>query len=316
MRFLLREPLVHFLLLGALLFALDAWLRPVPVADAGGEIVVSEGRIRNLAQGFRRTWQRPPTRTELEGLIQDYIREEVLYREAIALGLDQDDTIIRRRLRQKMEFVSDNAAALTTPGDQDLADWLAAHPDAFRTEPQATFAQIYLDPRRHGERLDADARQLIDQLNRPAQSDQAALATGDGLRMLDPRYDDLAQSEVARLFGAGFARALFEQPVGPWVGPIDSGYGSHLVQLESMTPGGVAAMEDVRPLLEREWANAKRKAVGEAMYAELLAKYQVTVNLPQGLNEGLSEASAGTEPETPAATGNASPIQSPRTATP
>jgi hypothetical protein len=266
--------LLHFLLLGALLFALDAWLRPVPVADAGGEIVVSEGRIRNLAQGFRRTWQRPPTHTELEGLIQDYIREEVLYREAIALGLDQDDTIIRRRLRQKMQFVSDNAARLATPGDQDLADWLAAHPDAFRTEPRATFSQIYLDPRRHGERLDADARQLIDQLNRPGQSGQAALATGDGLRMLDPRYDDLAQSEVARLFGAGFARALFEQPVGPWVGPIDSGYGSHLVQLESMTPGGVAALEDVRPLLEREWANAQRKALGEALYAELLAKYR------------------------------------------
>ena len=316
MRFLLREPLVHFLLLGALLFALDAWLRPVPVADAGGEIVVSEGRIRNLAQGFRRTWQRPPTRTELEGLIQDYIREEVLYREAIALGLDQDDTIIRRRLRQKMEFVSDNAAALTTPGDQDLADWLAAHPDAFRTEPQATFAQIYLDPRRHGERLDADARQLIDQLNRPGQSDQAALETGDGLRMLDPRYDDLAQSEVARLFGTDFARALFEQPVGPWVGPIDSGYGSHLVQLESMTPGGVAAMEDVRPLLEREWANAKRKAVGEAMYAELLAKYQVTVNLPQGLDGSPGESGGRPGTATPPETGNAGAIQSPRTAKP
>ncbi len=122
LRTLLREPLLHFLLLGALLFALDAWLRPAPIADSGGEIVVSEGRIRNLAQGFRRTWQRPPTRAELDGLIQDYIREEVLYREAVALGLDQDDTVIRRRLRQKMEFVSDDAAALETPSDQDLAD--------------------------------------------------------------------------------------------------------------------------------------------------------------------------------------------------
>ncbi len=159
LRSLLREPLLYFLLIGVLLFAMDAWLRPAPVAGAGRlEILVSEGRIRNLAQGFRRTWQRPPTRAELDGLVQDYIREEVLYREAKALGLDQDDTVIRRRLRQKMEFVSDDAAALDSPSDQDLADWLAAHPDAFRVEPRATFAQIYLDPRRHGDRLEADAQ--------------------------------------------------------------------------------------------------------------------------------------------------------------
>lgn len=180
LRSLLREPLLHFLLLGALLFAVDAWLRPAPVADAGGEIVVSEGRIRNLAQGFQRTWQRPPTRTELEGVIQDFIRGEVLYREAIALGLDQDDTIIRRRLRQKMEFVSDNAAALTTPSDQDLADWLAAHPDTFRTELRATFSQIYLDPQQHGDRLAADAQRLVDRLNGGGESAQAALAKVKG----------------------------------------------------------------------------------------------------------------------------------------
>jgi len=180
LRSLLREPLLHFLLLGALLFAVDAWLRPAPVADAGGEIVVSKGRIRNLAQGFQRTWQRPPTRTVLEGVIQDFIRGEVLYREAIALGLDQDDTIIRRRLRQKMEFVSDNAAALTTPSDQDIADWLAAHLDTFRTELRATFSQIYLDPQQHGDRLAADAQRLVDRLNGGGESAQAALAKVKG----------------------------------------------------------------------------------------------------------------------------------------
>ncbi len=109
---------------------------------------------------------------------------------------------------------------------------------------------------------------------------------------------------------------LFEQPVGPWVGPIDSGYGSHLVQLESMAPGGVAALDDVRPLLEREWANEQRKALGEALYAELLAKYQVTVNLPQGLDGSPGESGGRPGASTPPETGNAGAIQSPRTATP
>jgi PPIC-type PPIASE domain len=278
---LLREPLVHFLLLGALLFALNAWLRPAPVADAGGEIVVSEGRVRNLGEGFRRTWQRPPTRSELDSLIQDYIRDEVLYREALALGLDQDDTVIRRRLRQKMEFVSDDVAALKTPSNKDLGDWLAAHPNDFRIEPRATFAQLYLDPRQHGDDPGADAQHLLDELNRSGAG--GASNRGDGLLLLEPRYENVAQAEVARLFGRAFAQALFEQPIGRWVGPIDSGYGSHLVRLESKTAGGVAKLEDVRPLLERDWANAKRKELAEAFYAQLRSKYEITVKMPEGL---------------------------------
>jgi len=149
-RKLVREPLVQFLLLGAALFALDAWLRPSAAPTANAEIVVSEARIRNLAQNFRRTWQRPPTRVELEGLVEAHVREEVFYREALALGLERDDAIIRRRLQQKMEFVSEEAAALAKPTDEDLSAYLKTHAEAFRTEPRATFAQVYLDPRKRG----------------------------------------------------------------------------------------------------------------------------------------------------------------------
>jgi len=277
---LLREPLVHFLLLGAALFALDAWLRQPPAADAGREIVVGAARINTLAQNFKRTWQRPPTRSELEGLVEDYVREEVLYREALALGLDRDDTVIRRRLRQKMEFVSDDAAALHTPSDQELADWLAANPDDFRIERRATFDQVYLDPRLRGDALEADAKRMLDELNR-ADASAKPSGQGDGLLLLNPRFEDLPQGEVRRLFGNAFAEALFEQPVGRWVGPIDSGYGSHLVRLQATTPGGVARLEEVRPLLEREWANARRKELGESFYAELRARYRVTVKMPE-----------------------------------
>ena len=178
LRSLLREPLVHFLLLGAALFLLDAWLRPLSASSQGSEIVVGEARIRSLAQNFRRTWQRPPTRPELDGLIQDFVREEVLYREALALGLDKDDTIVRRRLRQKMEFIADEAAALAKPTDQELAAYLAAHAEAFRVEPRATFTQVYLDPRRRAETLEADAKRLLDELNAGSRRRRKTWATG------------------------------------------------------------------------------------------------------------------------------------------
>ncbi|MCG6876244.1 MAG: peptidyl-prolyl cis-trans isomerase [Betaproteobacteria bacterium] len=279
LRSLLREPLVHFLLLGTALFALDAWLRPPPDSAGGGEIVVGEARIRNLAQNFRRTWQRPPTRAELDGLVQDYIREEVLYREALALGLDRDDTIIRRRLRQKMEFVSDEAAALAAPTDKELADYLAAHPDQFQVAPRATFSQVYLDPQRRAKTLDGDAKRLIDALNAGGSAKPEKLS--DSLLLLEPHYEDVTKPVVSRLFGDKFAEALFEQPVGRWVGPIASGYGVHLVRLDSMTPGGTAALEEVRPLVQREWANVRRKELREALYDKLRAKYNVTVKLPE-----------------------------------
>lgn len=281
LRSLVREPLVHFLLLGVALFAVDAWLRPTATPGADQEIVVTPARVSTLAQGFKRTWQRPPTRAELDGLVQDYIREEVLYREAKALGLDQDDTVIRRRLRQKMEFISDDAAALETPSDQDLDAWLAAHPDVFRIEPRLTFEQVYLDPARHGDGLQADAGHLLAELN--AAGADARAGQGDGLLLLEPRYADVTQSEVARLFGSDFAKALFAQPVGRWVGPIDSGYGIHLVRLVSKTAAGTVRLEDVRPLVEREWANARRKELAEAFYAQLRARYRVTVKMPDAL---------------------------------
>ena len=170
---LLREPLVHFLVLGGLLFGLYQWLGGPAASAGGGEIVVTEGRVRNLTDTFTRTWQRPPTGDELNGLVEDYIREEVLYREGVALGLDRDDTIIRRRLRQKLEFVSEDAASALEPTDAELTAFLATNADRYRVESRLTFSQVFLDPSKRGDRLEADAAGLLDALRdarRPGRS--------------------------------------------------------------------------------------------------------------------------------------------------
>ena len=275
-RTLAREPLVHFLLLGAVLFGLDAWLRPAATPAANAEIVVTEARIRNLAQNFGRTWQRPPTREELDGLVESYVREEVMVREALALGLDRDDAIIRRRLQQKVEFVSEEAAALAKPSDGELDAYLKANADVFRREPRITFAQVYLDPVRRKATIEADAKRLLATLTSAGATLDLSKA-GDPLMLLEPRYENSTPAEAARLFGRDFAEALAKQPVGKWVGPIRSGYGLHLVKVEALVPGGAPALADVRPLVEREWANAKRQEVSKAFYDKLRAKYKVTV---------------------------------------
>ena len=269
---------MHFLLLGAALFVLDA-LRPAGPAGTS-EIGVSAARVRNLAQNFTRTWQRPPTREELAGLIESYVREEVMVREALALGFDRDDAIVRRRLQQKMQFVSEEATALAKPTDEELNAYLKAHADTFRSEPRATFSQVYLDPHKRQATLATDAKRLLDTLNR-AEGSVGPANAGDRLLLVEPRYEDASQAEVARIFGAEFAEALMKQPVGKWGGPIPSGYGVHLVRLETLTPGGARTLDDTRPLVEREWANAKREALGQALYEKLRAKYTIRVQMPE-----------------------------------
>jgi parvulin-like peptidyl-prolyl isomerase len=277
LRGLLREPLLHFLLLGALLFAVDAWRRPPERVGAGGEIVVTEARVRTLAQNFARTWQRPPTREELDGLVESYVREEVMVREALALGLDRDDAIIRKRLQQKVEFVSDQAAALAAPSDAELEAYLAKNADAFRREPRVTFVQVYLDPARRGAALQADAERLRERL--AAKSIDIRKA-GDSLMLLQSRYDNAPQGEVARLFGTEFAEQLVKQQPGAWAGPLLSGYGAHLVLVETITPGGTPTLDEVRPLVEREWTNAKRRELAQEWYASLRSKYKVNIQMP------------------------------------
>lgn len=180
MKRILKEPLLHFLLLGAGLFIAYGLMSTPGSRAASGQIVVTVGHVEHLAAGFAKTWQRPPTDAELKGLVDDWVREEIATREAIALGLDRDDTVIRRRLRQKLDFVSEDIAAQTEPTDADLNAYLKAHPESFRVEPRFTFRQVYLNPAKHGDTLARDAAQVLAQLQQAGgMADVSAL--GDSL---------------------------------------------------------------------------------------------------------------------------------------
>jgi hypothetical protein len=269
-----KEPIVQFLALGTALFLLHGLLRP-PGAAPGGEIVVSDARAAALAATFARTWQRPPTRSELEALIDDHIRTEVLVREALALGLDRDDTIIRRRLRQKMEFLSEEQAAQTTPSARDLRAYLAAHPEQFRADPRISFRHLFLDPQKRGDALDADADELLRRLNSPSPAaDPTGL--GDPLVLVEPILTDMPRAEVAALLGGSFADRLVELTPGRWAGPIESGYGLHLVRVEELIPGELPPLERIRPQVEREWRAARSKEREEAFYRRLEGKYAIS----------------------------------------
>jgi len=289
MKNLMREPLVHFLLLGALIFGTFKIISRETIEP--GKILITQGRIESLEIAFSRTWRRPPTASELEGLIRDYVREEVFAREAVALGLDKDDTIIRRRLRQKLEFVSEDVAAHAEPTDEQLRAYLKEHADAFRGDRRFTFRQVYLNPQQRGTNLRRDALQLLAQLRRSGgQTDISAL--GDSL-MLENEFKGIAAAEVVKQFGEPFGAALGEMAVGQWQGPTESGFGVHLVLMAERTDGSMPGLEDVRAAVRREWINARRLEVNEKFYRTLLQRYSVTIERPEvAKNAGVKRVAA------------------------
>jgi hypothetical protein len=265
---LVREPLLHFLLLGALFFIVFGRGGSEP-AVGGAEIVVTAADIERIAAGFGTTWQRPPSQVELQGAIDDYVREEVLYRTGLSLGLDKDDTIVRRRMRQKMEFLLED-----TVGEPDAAELRAffdANADKFRSEPRISFRQVFLSSKRSDAKADADAM-----LPRLVASGPNAQQEGDPL-LLPASFGPTSLSQIDSQFGQDFARELSAVVPGHWVGPIKSPYGSHLVYVTEIEPARLPPFEEVRDKVQREWFASRRTAVLEEEYEKLRSRFNVRV---------------------------------------
>lgn len=288
-RLLLREPLVHFLALGALLFVIGA-----AAGDDGpraNEIVVTPGEIESLVEGFRRTWQRPPTQAELEGLVDERVKEEVFFREAQAMGLDQGDAIIRRRLRQKLEFMTEDLATQAEPSEAELQKYLEDHADRFRRDDRLSFAQIYVSADRRGrEGALREAERLLAELaSHGATVDPGSL--GDRL-MLGQRFDSITEWEVGSLFGGRFAEALRGVEPGAWAGPFESGYGLHLVYVEARQPSEIPALAEVAEVVRRELLNERRERVNAEVYGRMLERYAVVVEWPEWTGLGTVEVAS------------------------
>ena len=277
MQKVLREPLFHFLLIGAAIFGVYHFVATRSVV-APDEIVVTQGRIESLSSAFQLKWQRPPTPIELDALIKDYVREEACAREAIAMGLDKDDSVIRNRLRQKLEFVSQDLLSVIDPTDEQLTAWLNSHPDDFLVPNRFTFRQVYLNPQKHGDHLEQDATALLANLQQKGPNADVS-ALGDSL-LLDSRYESMSLAEVKKQFGDKFVTALTSVETGQWQGPIQSGYGVHIVLLEDCTKGRLPVLDEVRTSVRRDWMSDRKSRATEELYESLIQRYIVKIETP------------------------------------
>ena len=283
-----REPLLHFLLIG---FALFLYYDLVGSGDSEApavkRIIVSSGHVEQLMANFERTWSRPPTEQELDAMVDSHVREEVFYREAMAMGLDQNDPMVRRRMRMKLEFMLEDLSGQDA-SDEMLSDFLQRNSDSFRDEAQLTLRQVYLNPDQRPD-LENDAGQLLSRLR----DGSAPEALGD--HTLAPRTYQLApQSEIARDFGDEFARQVAALPVSDWSGPVYSPFGAHLVRIEARIDARLPELAEIRDEVLREYLVEKREQQKDLAYAKLREDYEVTVEpLNSAAIPVLSSAVAG-----------------------
>ena len=273
----LREPLLHFLLLGLALFVVYAALNPGALQrQDSNRIVITADDLAQLQISWRAQWQRPPTPDEMRNLLEGKIREEVLSREATTLGLDKDDTIVKRRLAQKMEFVMEDVAALREPTDDKLRRWFEQNRQRFALPSLVTFHHLYFSPDLRGARTRDDATDALRKLARKSQESPEIQEFSDRF-MFQDFYAEQSPDQIAGIFGTHFAQAVLGLEQGKWQGPIESGLGWHLVWVESTIPGRVPAFEEIEATVKSAWLEEQRAEAKHKMFENMRARYQIVL---------------------------------------
>lgn len=273
----LKEPLLHFLLIGAALFALFYQVAdPASVSDS--RIVISEADIDRMITLFERKLQRLPTQQELNGQIEAHIREEILYREALAMGLDQDDTIVRRRMAQKVEFMFNDLADAAEPTDDELQAFLDANNDRFIEPARTSFVHVYLNADKRGDSIEAEAQRLLQTLD--SNLDQTDSATTGDPFMFGYGFENQSTHQVSRMFGRDFAKALATLAADSWQGPVASGYGLHLVYIKDRSDAWLPPLTEIRESVLYELLAERRQRANQAFYQALRERYDVIIEQP------------------------------------
>ncbi len=272
---LLREPLLHFLLIGALLFGAWAWLNrgESEGGDLDSTIRITEREIAWLTETWTRQSRRPPNETQLQGLLADYLREELLSREARGLELDRDDIIVRRRLAQKMNFVLEDTARLASPTEAELRALYAADRARFSEPAEISFVTVYFSADKRGDRADEDARAALRRLTAAGSSADPA-AMGDG-SLLPAGMEDVDEQAIAGAFGTRFGKAVAAIQPGKWQGPIESEFGQHLVRVTARREAEARPFESVRDSLVEEWRRQAQETAKHAYFKGLLERYNI-----------------------------------------
>jgi peptidyl-prolyl cis-trans isomerase C len=273
---LAREPLVHFLLIGAGIYGLYGIYVGVEHSDNERTVTVSADDIQALANQWTRLWSRSPTEEELAGVVRDHVRTQILFREAVAMGLDVGDTVIERRLAQKVELLARGLITPAEPTDEVLQAWYEDNPDRFKHPDLYTITHIFFDPDKREEVTLDDAEVALANLNALDELPANYSEYGDRF-MLQSYYSMRSELELRKMFGTGFVEQIVRLEPGRWHGPVLSGYGTHLVMINEIMLAPQPAYDDIKERLKEEWMAGQIDEMSERFVDELISRYEILV---------------------------------------
>jgi len=277
---LLREPLVHFMFIGAVIYALYGLFAEPAVEETDKTIVVTAGELEWMQTSWQKRWNRPPTAQEFDGLIQQFIKETVLYREALTMGLNKHDMVIRRRLAQKLEFLAKDLVALTPPTEDELLAYFDEHQASYQAPTLYTFTQVFFDPDKRGDATLDDAEKVKVTLIAQGDAIDDPGALGDGL-MLQNYYPEKDRAEIQKLLGSGFTETLITLSPGQWHGPVLSGFGVHLVYVNSIDEPPPPVFAEVRERMMDDWKLERGEELNDQFYTSLREQYTIVIEEPE-----------------------------------
>jgi hypothetical protein len=277
MRDVFTKPVFHVMALGLIVAAAILIAKGPPTGDEAHRVVITEGDLLQLRAGFVRTWQREPTAEELRGALEQHIRQEVLYREALARGYDRDDPVVRRAMQQKMEFLAASQALQEPPTDDEIEAFFSLRRDRYRLPAVVTFAQIYVSPDARGVDAQEDAEALLERLRRDDPELTEIAAWGDPI-MLEPVYRDASERDISSTFGREFAERVVALAPGSWEGPVPSGYGLHLVKVLVREDSRVPDWREVRGRIVADIEFEARASSRDQLYQEIAQNYEIVVD--------------------------------------
>jgi peptidyl-prolyl cis-trans isomerase C len=284
---LLREPFVHFLVIGIAFYFLYGFYAGQINNESENTITITAAEIDWLEQTWQKRWNRPPTSEERQGLIDTYVKESVMYQQALAMGLDTGDTIIRRRLAQKLEFLTRDLTEIQSPSKEELRVYFDMNKDKYRSPVILSFTHIYFSPDKRGKQTVADAADALAKLQSEGEFTQSFKEMGDAF-MLQQYYPEKTEQEILRLFGTEFSNDTFQLPAGKWTGPVESGYGLHLVYVHDRVESTMPNLDDIQDRVLEDWVSDKRRDINEKFYTTLLNRYKVIVE--EGTDEKMSKS--------------------------
>jgi parvulin-like peptidyl-prolyl isomerase len=280
MKRLVREPLIHFLVIGALLFAVDRYVQPAGgAAPSSKQIQLTLDDLGQLVMLFQSQWRREPTAQELSQLVENKVQEEILYREGLAMGLDKDDTIVKRRMAQKLRFLAEDVAGAREPTTGELKSWFEKNRGMFAQPSRVSFRHLYFSPDRRGQRARDEAEKVLKKLAGLPQDEKLAASLADPF-MFQDYYRDRAPDYLGKEFGPQFAAAVVKLAPGSWEGPVESGFGWHLVFVDTVVPGRSPAFEEIDPDVKTAWLREQKALAWQKAYKEMRAKFTVLLPAP------------------------------------